>query len=138
MRVLTISRQEGSNLIKIFSFATPDTLLSMYPLGEYNGRLFTAWVAGSAYHLRAWAFVEGQAKLVLDEGTRVLPEFLYDDQGRELILITDPVMHDGKWRTADGTTRVFKWNGETYDKIGSVSWMKRLQCLSRDACASSK
>jgi hypothetical protein len=92
----------------------------MYPLGDFNGRLFTTWVGGSAYHLRVWAFVDGQVKQVLDEGTKMVPEFLYDDQGRESVLITDPVLENGKWTATNGTTAVFKWNGERYERIGTV------------------
>ncbi len=135
-RVLSIYREEGAKLTKLFNFQTPDSLLNIYPLGDYNGRLFTTWVAGSAYHFRVWAFVEGQVKQVLDEGTKLPPEFLYDDQGRESILVNDPAMENGKWAAANGTTTVFKWNGESYEKIGTVPWSKRFQCLSKESCAS--
>src|SRR6266571_2644546 len=67
-RVLTIYREDGAKLVRIFKFETPDSVLNVYPLGDYNGRLFTTWVGGSAYHLRVFAFVDGQVKQVLDEG----------------------------------------------------------------------
>jgi hypothetical protein len=138
LRILSIYREEGVERAKILNFETPDSLLNMYALGDYNGRLFTTWVAGSAYHLRIWAFVDGQAKQVLDEGAKIAPEFLFDDQGRESLLITDPVMENGKWTPVNGTTKVFKWNGQGYEKIGTVPWVKRLQCLSKESCASLK
>jgi len=133
---MSIYREAGAKLAKIFNFETPDSLLNIYPLGDYNGRLFTTWVAGSAYHFRVRAFVDGQVKQVLNEGTKLPPEFLYDDAGRESILFTDPAMEKGKWAATNGTTTVFKWNGESYEKIGTVSWSKRLQCLSKESCAS--
>jgi len=136
--VLTIYREDGAKLVRIFKFETPDSVLNVYPLGDYNGRLFTTWVGGSAYHLRVFAFVDGQVKQVLDEGAKIAPEFLYDDQGRESILITEPTMENGKWTAKSGTTTVFKWNGDSYDKIGAVLWVKRLQCLSKESCASLK
>lgn len=138
MRVLSVYREERAELARIFNFETPDSLLNIYALGDYDGRLFTTWVAGSAYHLRVWAFVGGQVKQVLDEGTKMAPEFLYDDQGRESVLITEPVMENGKWASTNGTTTVFKWNGQSYDKLGTVPWAKRLQCLSKESCASLK
>jgi hypothetical protein len=137
-RVLTIYREDGAKLVQVFKFETPDSVLNMYPLGDYNGRLFTTWVGGSAYHLRVWAVVDGQVKQVLDEGTKIAPEFLYDYQGRESIFITDPALESGKWTAKNGITTVFKWTGHAYEKIGAVPWAKRLQCLSKQSCASLK
>jgi hypothetical protein len=135
---LTIFREDGTKLVRVFKFETPDSVLNMYPLGDYDGRLFTTWVGGSAYHLRVLAYVDGKVKQVLDEGTRIAPEFLYDSQGQESVLITAPGMENGKWTAAIGTTMVFKWNGQSYDKIGTLPWAKRLQCLSKESCASLK
>lgn len=135
-RILTIFREDGTKLVKVFKFETPDSILNMYPLGDYNGRFFTSWVGGSAYHLRVWAFVDGQVKQVLDEGSKLPPEFLYDNKGQESVLITDPAMENGKWTATNGTTTVFKWTGQVYEKIGVVPWTKRLQCLSKESCAS--
>jgi len=135
-RVLSIFREDDGKLAKIFAFETADSLLNVYPLGDHNARLFTTWVGGSAYHVRVFAFVDGHVKKVLDEGTKIAPEFLYDDQGLEFILISSPVIENGKWASANGTTTVFKWNGRSYDKLGTAPWAKRLQCLSQESCAS--
>ena len=137
-RVLTIYRENGNSLAKIFSFETPDSILSAYPLGDYNGRLFTIWVGGSAYHFRVFAFVGGQVKQVLDEGSKLAPEFMYDEQGRESVLISESVLENGHWTAANGTTTVYKWDGQGYERIGTVPWAKRLQCLSKQSCASLK
>lgn len=136
MRVLTIYRTDGTKPVKIFTFETPDSLVNMYQIGDYNGRFFTTWVAGSAYHLRAWAFSDGRVKPVFDQGSKLFPELVYDDQERESVLITDPVIENGKWTATNGTTTVFKWNGKTYGKIGTVSWTKRFQCVSTESCTS--
>jgi len=130
-RVLMIYGASGA---KLLVFETPDSLASMYQIGDYGGRLITTWVAGSAYHVRAWAFIDGQVKAVFDRATRLIPEIVYDEQGRESILITDPTMEDGRWAAAKGTTTVFKWTGESYDKIGTVSWNKRFLCVSVESC----
>jgi len=137
-RVLTVYRDDGAKLSKLFRFETPDSILNVYPLGDYNGRLFTTWVGGSAYHLRIFAFMDGQVKQVLDEGSKIAPELIYDAQGQESVLVTTPVMENGKWIATTGTTTVFKWNGHGYDRIGTVPWAKRLQCVSTEACESLK
>jgi hypothetical protein len=137
-RVLTIYREDGEKLTRIYNFESLDSVLNVYPLGEYNARLFITWVGGSAYHFRVLAFVDGRVKQVLDEGSKLSPEFLYDDQDRESVLITEPTFENGKWTATNGTTTVLKWNGQSYDKLGTVPWAKRLQCLSRESCGSLK
>jgi hypothetical protein len=137
-RTLSIYREHDGTLAKVFTFETPDSLLNVYPLGDYDARLFTTWVGGSAYHVRVFTVVDGQVKEVLEQGTRVAPEVLYDDQGRETVLITSPVMENGKWTLVSGTTTVFKWNGEKYETIGTAPWAKRVQCLSKESCTSLK
>jgi hypothetical protein len=137
-RVLNIYREDGDRLIEMYEFESPDSPLNTYPLGEYNARLFVTWVGGSAYHLRVLAFVDGRVRQVLDEGSKLSPEFLYDEQDRESVLITEPTFENGKWTATNGMTKVFKWNGQSYDKLGTVPWAKRLQCLSKQACASLK
>lgn len=137
-RVLTIYREDGDKLIRIYKFESPDSVLNTYPLGDYNARLFVTWVGGSAYHLRVLAFMDGRVKQVLEEGSKLSPEFLYDDQGRESVLVTEPTFENGKWTATNGTTTVFKWNGQSYDNLGTVPWAKRLQCLSKESCASLK
>jgi hypothetical protein len=137
-RSLRIYREKSSSLVELYKFASPDSVVSVFPLGDYNARLVVTWVGGSAHHLRILAFLEGRVKQVFDEGSKLLPEFLYDDQGRELVLITDPAIKNGKWTPTNGTTTVFKWDGAGYEKIGTIPWAKRLQCLSKDACASLK
>jgi hypothetical protein len=137
-RTLTIYRQDNGRLAKIFALETPDAILNLYPLGDYNGRLFTTWIGGSAYHVRVFAFADGQVKEVLEEGSKVPPELLYDDKGQESVLISAPVIENGRWTSVNGTTTVFKWNGRGYDKLGTVPWLERLHCLSKESCVSSK
>lgn len=137
-RALSVYREDDGGHRKIFAFETPDSLLNLYPLGDYDARLFTTWVSGSAYHVRIFAVVDGHVKEVLEQGTKVPPEVLYDDQGHETVLITTPVMENGKWTSVNGTTTVFKWTGEKFEKIGTVPWKKRVQCLSKESCAALK
>lgn len=136
IRVLTIYRADGNRRVEVSRFETPDSLIGMYQIGDYKGRFVTLWMGGSAYHLRLWQFVDGRVKAVLDQGTKLPPELVYGDQGMESVLITDPVIENGKWMATKGTTTVFKWNGESYSKIGTVPWAKRFQCVSAESCTS--
>jgi hypothetical protein len=137
-RHLRIYREAEGKLTELYKFETPDALLNIYPLGDYNARLVVTWVGGSAYHLRVIADVDGDVKQVLDEGTKLPPEVLYDEKGEESVLITEPTIQDGHWTAAKGTTTVFKWNGSAYERIGVVSWANRLQCVSKESCAALK
>lgn len=65
-------------------------------------------------------------KQVLDESSKLSPEVLYDDQGRESILITEPRIDHGKWTSVHGTTKVFRWHGDSYGKIRTIPWEKKL------------
>jgi hypothetical protein len=134
-RTLRIYRQTASTSKEIFSYETPDSILNVYPLGDYNGRLFLTWVGGSAYHFQVLAFLEGQVRQILYEGSKLPPEFLYDEDGSESVLVTEPSIAKGKWTARNGTTTVFKWNGKIYDKLGVVPWSNRLQCLTKDSCS---
>jgi hypothetical protein len=137
-RSLRIYREEASGLVELYKFETPDSVINIYPLGDFNARLVVTWVGGSSYHLRILAFLEGQVKQVFDEGSKLSPEFLYDDKGRESVLLTEPSFENGRWTATNGTTTVFMWHGQSYEKIGTVPWVKRLQCLSKESCASLK
>lgn len=69
-------------------------------------------------------------KQVLDESSKLSPEVLYDDQGRESILITEPRIDHGKWTSVHGTTKVFRWHGDSYGKIRTIPWEKSF-CLTK-------
>jgi hypothetical protein len=135
-RTLTIYREGSRELVKIYRLETDDWVLNLYPLGDNNSRLFFTGGGGSAYHFRVFSYAGGKVKQVFEQGSKVQPEILYDDEGLESILITEPVLEKGKWTSVHGTTEVFKWDGKEYDKIGVVPWEKRLQCITRESCRS--
>jgi hypothetical protein len=134
-KVMTVYSEEGTKLTQIFAFETPDTVMNMYPLDDYNGRLFVTWVGGSAYHFRVFAYLDGKVQQVLDVGSRGFPEFQIDEKGNESILITDERLENGVWTPVHGTTEIYRWNRKRYDKLGAVPWAKRFQCVSRESCA---
>jgi hypothetical protein len=135
-KALDIYQNTGSSVKRIFEFETPDTLLNMYPLGELDARLVTTWIGGSAYHIRGFAYIDGGVRQVLDAGSRGMPEVIIDKNEQEAILVTHMQMKNGQWgRNPDATTDIYKWNGKAYNKVGTVPWAKRLQCVSREPCA---
>lgn len=133
-QVFDVFREVQDRLVPVFS-QKGDLIVSMTPLSSYNGRLLVTWSGGSAYYFRVFAYVNGQVKQVLDESSKLSPEVLYDDQGRESILITEPRMEHGKWTSVHGTTTVFKWKEYSFRKIGTIPWKKRLLCHTTESCA---
>ena len=136
VRTFTVYRDDKGALTKIFASESVDGVVNLYPLGEYNARLILTSVGGSAYHFRVFAYVEGHVRNVLEIGSKLPVEVLYDGRGEESILVTDPVLERGIWTPVHSITTVFKWTGERYQKIGVVPWEKRTQCLTPQSCAS--
>jgi hypothetical protein len=136
-QMFDVYREEKDQLVSVFS-KTGDLIVSMAPLSSYNGRLLVTWSGGSAYYFRVFTYADGRVKQVLDESSKLSPEVLFDDQGRESILITEPRIDHGKWTSVHGSTTVFRWNGESYGKIGTIPWEKRLLCLSKESCVGQK
>ncbi|PYT62222.1 MAG: hypothetical protein DMG35_08050 [Acidobacteria bacterium] len=134
---MSVYRQSGTKLAKVFEIREGDSFLSAHPLQE-DGRFLVTWVTGSAYHFQIFAYADGAVRKVLDTGSRSTPEVLFDDNGSELVLFDDMEMVRGEWRSSAGNTRVFKWNGREYERIGTVPWARRLQCLTKESCASLK
>jgi hypothetical protein len=134
---LSMYREENEQLTELLS-RDGDLILSMYPLGSYDNRFLVAWSGGSAYYFTIYAFEKGQVHEVLNESSRSMPEILQDESGKESVFFTEERFESGRWTPRNGTTDVFKWNGKAYDKLGRVPWAKRLQCVSKEACASLK
>lgn len=135
-KAMDVYRKQGSTVKRIFEFETPDTFLNMYPLGELNARLITTWTGGSAYHIRGFAYVDGRVQQVLDASSRGMPEVIVDENEQEAILVTHMEIMNGQWgRNPDATTDIYRWNGKAYDKVGTVPWANRLQCISKEPCA---
>jgi hypothetical protein len=139
VRVMTIYSHDASLLTKVFELQSLDAYVSAYPLGESESRLFMASTGGSAYHFRVFEYRDGKVHQVLEASSKGMPEIIIDPNERELVIVTHMEFADGEWkRTADSSADVYKWNGKAYDKLGTVPWAKRLQCLSRESCAALK
>jgi hypothetical protein len=83
------------------------------------------WSGGSTYYFRVFAYLNGQVKQVLDEASKLAPEVLYDSEGRESILITEPEIEHKQRTSSNGITTIFKWNGERYNRSPNIPWKKR-------------
>jgi hypothetical protein len=137
MRTMTVYRKDKSALTRVYKMETADWFFSAYPLRE-DGRLLVIWGSGSAYRIRVYAYQDTSVQEILDKASRDLPEVSFDDSGRESILLSDPAIVNGSWKSSAGTTAVYKWDGKNYQLIGNVPWENRFQCLSTQSCISSK
>jgi len=132
-RVMTIYKRKGSELIKVYEFLTPDSLLSMYALGESGGRFFTAWVGGSAYHFYVFANINNKIIKVLEMSSKIMPEFAWDKDSNEIILITHLTWVKNKKTSGDiqvpDTTEVFRWDSKKYKMVKTIPWGSRFKWL---------
>lgn len=143
-RKLSFYKEKDTKLIKKYEFETGDSFLAMYPLSVTNGNLLTIWGSGSAYHFDVFSFKDNEIKIVLEAGSKALPEIVdLDNDGEYEILIWrnfEPLKNkenkkDGffetkrlyKWKTAD----IYKWDGKAYRLIRTVPWASRLSNLGR-------
>lgn len=132
-RELMIYKEKGQELIQLFNYQTPDSPISVYSLGEYGARLFTAWTGGSSYHFIVFAYVDNKIIKVLDVSSKLMPEFAWDNNGNEIILITHL-----SWRADSKTgsqiqvpvsTEIYKWSAGRYEMIKKVPWQNRFETL---------
>lgn len=132
-RELKIYKEIGQKLTRLYNYQTPDSPISMYPLGEFGARFFTAWTGGSSHHFTVFAFVNNNVIKVLDVSSKLMPEFAWDKNGNEIILITHL-----SWQTDSKTgtqiqipvsTKIYKWNAVKYEMIKKVPWQKRFETI---------
>lgn len=129
-RRLNFYKKMGDKFKKIYEFNPGDIFLSMYPLSD-NGNLVTVWVTGSAYRFYIFSFIDERIKLVLDEGSKAMPEIVdIDNDGEDEILITEGAfLTDYKTKkiiSRPESTRIYKWEGKSYKLIKTVPWKNRL------------
>lgn len=129
-RRLSVFQKVGGNLEKIYDFEPGDIFLSMYPLAE-DGNLMTVWVSGSAYRLYVFSAVEDTIRIVLEEGTKMMPEIVdIDNDGHNEILVStgshllnkqvDSVL------SYPSQTKIYKWRGDSYQLLRTTPWLIRL------------
>lgn len=130
-RFLTVYEMKQETLTPVFDFQTLDSFVKAAPLFETGGRLFTVWSGGSAYHFRAYAWKEGSVRQVLETGSRGMPEIQIDGDENEWILVTEKTLIRNQWRrTRDSATRIYRWDGNTYQVLATVPWRTRFEAVS--------
>ena len=131
IHVLTIYRQQGSKLIKIFDTEKIEGIVNVSPLAQYDGDLLVGWVHDGAYRLEVYVYSDGTVQRTLDTSSGGMPEILYAGDGRPIILITNEVLVEGRgWIRGDNSTAdVYRRNGKTYEKIAQIPWPRRFQNL---------
>jgi hypothetical protein len=121
---------------KIYEFVTPDHPLNAFPTGEVGGRFFTSWTGGSAHHFYVFAYVKGTVKKVLESDSKLMPEFLFDKDGNEFILITHTIRETdpktGEDKLAPNTTEIFEWVMNEYRHLKTVPWRSRLELMKKE------
>lgn len=134
-RRLNFYKKIGDKLKKIYEFKPGDIFLSMYPLSD-NGNLATVWVTGSAYRFYIFSFIDNGIKLVLDEGSKAMPEVVdIDNDGEDEILITEGAFliekDTKKIISRPKSVRVYKWDSKSYKLIKTVPWENRFTTLKK-------
>jgi hypothetical protein len=139
VHVLSVYRQQGSNLVKLFDTEKIDGIVNVSPLAQFNGDLLVGWVRDGAYHLEVYTYSNGKVERALDTSSGAMPEIVYGGDGRPAILITHEILVEGRgWiRAPDSLVDVYRRTGKTYDKIAEVPWGKRFQDLPVTTSASS-
>lgn len=130
-RKLTFYKKMGAKFKETYQFKPGDFFLSMYPISD-SGNLITVWVTGSAYRFYIFSLVNNEIKLVLDEGSKLMPEIVdIDNDGEDEILISSGAfLVDAMTKeviSKPESTRVYKWNGKSYKIIKTVPWKDRFK-----------
>jgi hypothetical protein len=117
VRKLTISLDGRT----AFSFSDLDHFLGMAPTSDDGGLLVTYWIGGSAYHVRVLAKTAQGIALVLEDGSKRMPEVLQTEP-YPTILLSDMA-------SGDKTMRTYKWTGSEFKKMKPVVRKKLLDGL---------
>jgi len=114
---------------EVFAHQTADTFLGAIPLADEKGHLLSLWMGGSSYHFLVIGEQDGRFIELLEAGSKMPPELVFPASNleqRPFILATDGLMS----QRADGwTTRVFYWDGRSYQSKDPVPYLTRLSQL---------
>jgi hypothetical protein len=97
---------------RILTFDDADSFIAMFPTSDFGGNLATIWEGGSAFHVRVWHYDGTRASLVLEEGSRFLPEFIdIDGDGTlEIVITKTSTANPNSQKTLRGTRIAYTWN----------------------------
>lgn len=114
----------GNKAKPLLSTSPGDSFMSMSSTSDLEPRLITVWVTGSAYMVRIYAYDGGQIRLVLEVGTKAMPEMIYptkDAPDQDIVVAKEK---DGYQSVS---ADVYRWNGVGYTLIKQVPWESRFK-----------
>jgi len=126
---LSFYEKANHNLMKIHEFEEM-SFLNMFHL--YDGNLMTLWTSGSAVHVNIFTVDDqGKIKLVLQDGVKEMPEIVDvdSDGSTELLFSSGSVLQKSSNRVYPESTRVYRWDGNSYNLIKTVPWTTRFDAL---------
>ncbi len=112
-------------------YETLDYPIGMLPLGDSDAILFTLWTSGSAYHIRIFAFRDGDIDCVVDDGSKIFPEFVHGPKMSLYMIYAKSLSLDTRnYMKPDSCIVMELVNGQC-KPLGTSSWGKRFQAVER-------
>lgn len=111
------------HLKTLFDYASCDWLQYMLPGGD-GSTVITEWETGSAIMTRVFELTSGGARLVLERGTHLPPEFILGG----ILINAGWVPVDGRCCTA-ARTEIWTWAGNQYRLTATVPFDERYEAL---------
>jgi hypothetical protein len=132
---LSFYEKVKDKLVKKYVYETMASFLSLYPIGEV-GNLVTIWVAGSGYQFVIFSASDDKIKIVFDDGSKSIPEIVdIDNDGQyELLVTKGDLLINSKTKEVIALPEgrdVYKWDGNTYVKIGFIPWGNKIVPLQK-------
>ena len=133
--VLSVFVKSQNKFKKIFEYKPDASPLCLFPTEASEGNLVSIWVSGSGYLVYAFAYSDGQIRMVLDSGSKWMPEITRLDTGhriyKDTIIITELTWSKDSLSEATNlmpsTAIVYEWDGRKYQIIKTVPWEDRFK-----------
>jgi hypothetical protein len=128
---LSFYQKDSLGYREVFHFESGYPLVGIFQDCEYKGNLIATWIAGSGYGVTAFSYANHQVKVVLDDGSKILPEFAYVGSRLRYDVIVpqhDWVMDRKKGHSVSvrDSARVYRWEGNRYQSV-KLPWQKRIE-----------
>jgi hypothetical protein len=125
-RELSFIDSHGKRTIAI---KTPDSFLSMYPIGDEDALFMTVWVGGSAYHISVFTWKDNQPNCVLESGSKTFPEIVFDvtKSSNTFFFLND--CPGGPNNPANWITICYRWDGKKMILLKKVPAKIRFKIL---------
>jgi hypothetical protein len=133
---LSFYEKVKDKLVKKYIYETMASFLCSYPLADAGGNLVTIWVGGSGLQFLVFSNRDHEVQIVFDDGSKSMPEIVdIDNDGQyELLITKGDFLINYKTKEVISLPEgrdVYKWNGNTYVKIGFIPWGNNLAPLQK-------